>query len=323
MKLNKLSKVSIVVPVYNVSQYLRVCIDSLINQTYPNCEIILVDDGSKDDSGEICDEYALKYSNINVLHKQNGGLSDARNSGLKMCTGEFVMFIDSDDYVSENLVERLIDKYKETNADIVICDYKDVWDDKYNFSQEKANYSISVMSNIEAVKVLIFGEKHGMVPAWNKLYKKELLNEKELYPIGKIHEDCYTTYKLMLKADKICYINEKLYAYRHRCGSITTNINLDKENDIIYAADEMCNELINVFPEDKFIFKYIKIMYNLQYSSNVKKIGQRKYLRLPQENISNSKYKDNVYLNKTRKIRCYLLINFPIIFILINKLKFK
>lgn len=200
--------ISIIIPVYNVEKYLRRCIDSVIKQSYKNLEIILVDDGSPDNSGPICDEYAKKDVRIRVIHKANGGLSDARNAGLDIATGEYIGFVDSDDYIAEDMYELLLHNILEFDADIAICGYAHVYDKhftKCNLSGQKYIYN-----NAEAMK-LVLGNKINSY-YWNKLYKKELFSKFRL-PVGKVFEDIFTQHLLFAKAKTVVYQDSIKYFY--------------------------------------------------------------------------------------------------------------
>ncbi len=222
--------ISVVIPIYKVQDYLPQCVDSIIGQTYKNLEIILVDDGSPDDCPMICENYAQQDERIIVVHKKNGGLSDARNVGLTMAKGKYITFVDSDDYVRKDFLQSLYDAVIEKDADISLCDYISVPETGGDFTFTE-NYTLTVYNNREALKRTYLAVKHGMeFVAWGKLYKTELfLNNSILYPKGKIHEDTYTTYLLYYYSKKIVFIDDIYYYYRIRSGSImTTAFNLKK-----------------------------------------------------------------------------------------------
>ena len=216
--------VSIIVPIYNVENYLDDCLRSLVMQSYPNIEIILVDDGSTDNCGRICDEYFLKDRRIRVIHKKNGGLSDARNHGMAVATGSYITFIDSDDYIHEQYIEVLLTIAKDKEADIVVGDFK--------LFQNAEQCHDKNIGEKEFSRVQILSDKHlydndfikqettSLTVAWGKLYKKELW-EGIQYPVGKIHEDTFTTYKLMERAGKVVYFKEPIYYWRENKNSIT------------------------------------------------------------------------------------------------------
>lgn len=215
------SLISIIVPVYNVEQYLPRCIESLICQTYHNIEIILIDDGSPDKSGEICDEYARHDKRIVVIHKENGGLSDARNRGLDIAKGDYIMFVDSDDWIEENSCETLCQLVLEYDADIVVFGLNTVFSSGKTTRSKKGLTGL-VNKNM-CMKFLMYNVSQGGVfnYAWNKLYSSQLFKDLR-FPIGRLAEDQDTTYKLIHKSQRIYVTNQALYNYYQRDGSITT-----------------------------------------------------------------------------------------------------
>ncbi len=240
--------VSIVVPIYKVEDYLEECVDSLIHQTYTNIEIILVDDGSPDNCGKIVDEYAVKDRRVTAVHKPNGGLSSARNEGMKYAVGDYIAFIDSDDAVDENFIERLLLILRENNADIAACDFDKFSGKQYQRAEaKKTKNGIVVFSGTEAVHEMYKSDSIGW-SAWNKLYKFSLFEELR-YPEGVICEDKATTYKLFLKSERVAYTREPLYHYRIRKDSISgihsvkfcmdsLDINLQMERDFEHNHQE-------------------------------------------------------------------------------------
>lgn len=210
--------ISVIVPIYKVEPYLRRCIDSIVNQTYTNLEIILVDDGSPDGCPAICDEYAAKDNRIVVIHKENGGLSDARNAGLDICKGEYITFVDSDDWIADCFIEVLASSIQDTNAEISICNYIRT-SNSYSATIKANEVNKKVLSSTEAVKKLWSKDKIAFVTAWGKIYKNNLWN-KLRFPKGLIHEDEYITYKLLYCAKKTVFVDIPLYFYYQRVESI-------------------------------------------------------------------------------------------------------
>lgn len=231
--------ISIVVPIYKVEKYLAKCVESIMSQSYRNIELILVDDGSPDSCPQICDKYKNKDSRIKVIHKQNGGLSDARNAGLKIATGEWITFIDSDDYVGVNFLKNLYFAATSMDADISMCDYKSVFD---NAGQEKKATYTEVFSNVKSLEKIYHPQIHGMeFVAWGKLYRTDLFKKNNIeYPVGKIHEDTFTTYRLIYAAKKIVFTNYIGYYYRSRENSIMTSTFSLKRLSILDATEEAC-----------------------------------------------------------------------------------
>ena len=225
--------ISIIVPIYKVEKYLEKCIQSIVRQTYANLEIILVDDGSPDLCPEICDMWEKKDSRIKVIHKKNGGLSDARNAGLSIAKGEYIGFIDSDDYIECDMYERLYIALKADNADLAICDY------------EKVTESGEVLTEASPIKSELFSGKSGLekltesggvhyLMVWNKLYTKEILEDIR-FPVGKIHEDEFIIHKVFIKCARIVSIDYKAYKYVQRSGSIISGTKGVKTLDLIDA----------------------------------------------------------------------------------------
>lgn len=231
--------ISIIVPVYNVEQYLDACMESILGQSYSNIEVILVDDGATDNSGKLCDYYAETDERVKVIHKENGGLSDARNKGISQAMGEYIMFIDSDDVVSSGFVEYLYKLLKDSLADIAICDPVHCCPGKeIIFEPEKIEKSFEPE---EAIVEMLY-QKSFLVAAWGKLFRKEYFNDI-LFPYGMLFEDSAVMYKIFDKATKIVYGNAKLYGYMHREGSITTKTFSKKDCDILIICDQITEYL--------------------------------------------------------------------------------
>lgn len=220
--------VSIIVPVYNVSCFINQCVSSICHQTYKNIEILLIDDGSTDDSGKLCDEWAARDGRCRVIHKSNGGLSDARNVGLDNISGDYVTFVDSDDAVASNYVERLIGVALSSDVTISICDLvhcQQLDDVQYTLSEENIIYSPR-----EAIEELLY-QRSFLVAACGKMFHISCF-EQIRFPVGMLFEDSAIMYELFEAADKIGYQPSGLYAYVHRCDSITTRLFSRKDLDI-------------------------------------------------------------------------------------------
>lgn len=226
--------ISIIVPVYNVRDYVSKCLGSLVKQGYESIEIIVVDDGSTDGSGEICEEYSKKDKRIKVFHKKNGGLSSARNYGIRRAKGEYICLVDSDDYVEEGFVIKMEEAAFSNDADIVVCGYN-------NEVPES-----QIMTGEEATIKLLVEQNNMEIVAWNKAYKRRLFKEIS-YPENYNYEDNLTTYKLLSKAKKVVYVAESLYVYRKRVGSITEK---DKKEEKLLARERAAREAIKFFRSD-------------------------------------------------------------------------
>ena len=210
--------ISVIVPCYNVEQYLPKCVDSILNQTYKNLEIWLVDDGSPDKCGEICDEYAQKDTRIKVIHKNNGGLADARNVALDVMTGDYVVCVDSDDYISPKHIEGLYYLIEKYGADVSINNSCNFFEGTMPYPAKKSNKDIVFDSGMKAVEAMFYQEMFDTC-AWGKMYKAELF-EGIRYPKGLLFEDLPTTYKLLLRAKKVVFNDEQSYYYLLRKDSI-------------------------------------------------------------------------------------------------------
>ena len=213
--------VSIIVPVYNVDKYLNRCVKNLVEQTYEKIEIILVDDGSPDNSGALCDEWAKKDGRIRVIHKENGGLSDARNTGTDIAQGEYIFYIDSDDYINIKTIDYLYNLIRDYNADVVHCGYIRTSEDFVDYPEEE---NITVFHNGKDACVGLFTRWSFMTTAWGALIKKELAKAYK-FPFGRIQEDESVTYKYYYYANCVVVSTRQMYAYyQNPNGIISTNV---------------------------------------------------------------------------------------------------
>lgn len=211
--------ISVIVPIYKVEKYLKRCVNSLLNQSYSDFELILVDDGSPDNCGNICEEYAVKDKRIRVVHKRNGGLSDARNAGLRIAKGEYIAFVDSDDWVATNYLETLLKVIELTDSDICECEVLKTTGEIENYKKKDEKYTS--YSSEKALELLICDKiLHQYV--WNKLYKRSCLKDIP-FVVGKINEDEFWTYQVFGNARQITKISNVLYYYFQREGSIMGN----------------------------------------------------------------------------------------------------
>lgn len=236
--------ISVVIPVYQVEKFLNRCLDSVINQTYENIEIILIDDGSYDNSPIICDEYALKDKRVKVVHQSNKGLSVARNLGLKIMKGDYVTFVDSDDYVEKDYIEYLYYLIKKYKTKFSCCASRAVYESGTIITQE--THEEMKLNKKDAFERMLYQENF-TVASWGKLYKKELFKGIK-FPEGKIHEDALTTYKLIDKCDFIALGLECKYNYMIRANSILTGEFSKDKLELIPAYEHMCNFILNEYP---------------------------------------------------------------------------
>lgn len=213
------SLVSVIVPIYNIEQYLERCVDSIVKQTYKNLEIVLVDDGSTDKSGQLCDMYASQDSRIKVIHKKNGGLSEARNAAIEVVKGELLTFVDGDDFLTSTAIESMVRTKEKTGAQIVCCLYKLVYEGHpLTFDEAYTEDKISVYTRIEALEKMLRRSEFGD-SACAKLYNRELFKDVR-YPNGELFEDIGTTYKLFATSKTVALVRIDGYGYFVRSGSI-------------------------------------------------------------------------------------------------------
>lgn len=318
--------ISVIIPVYNVEKYLDKCIDSIINQTYSNLEIILIDDGSTDNSGKICDKYALLDSRIKVIHKKNGGLSDARNVGIDNANGKYLMFVDSDDFIDYNTICDNINIMKENKADIIIYNRYYVYDDGKKFLRFPILNSILEFTGLEAIEEMNSFKNFDM-SAWGKIYKKDLFKCIR-FPVGKTSEDFYIMFLLLEKSKKVIYNSKPYYFYIQRAGSISKRKIINY--DFLDAARKQMNYLEKKYKNLKkcartaYASAAITI-YNIVLGNDG--ICEKKdliYLQnIVKENYSFIKENDNI--SRIKKIQIYLfqknIILYNFLFKLLRKVK--
>lgn len=294
-------KISIIVPVYNVEKYVRKCLESIIHQTYKNIEIIIIDDGSTDNSLKICKEFEKKDKRIIVIHQENQGLSASRNNGIKLATGDYIGFIDSDDIVSPYMYEYLYKSIIKNKSDISSCQFSAFYEgEEPNFTNEY--YDISYTSK-EALIELI-KDKEITSHAVDKLYKKELFNEIE-YPIGKKFEDINTTYKLFQKSKKISFVKCDLYGYLQRDGSITRQYKISTTLDFINAVNERYENLYNNLEELNIYLDMNRVNSILRYFLDIvehKKIEVLKNKKLKEVLNKEINFGKKIFTKEVRKI---------------------
>lgn len=264
--------VSIVIPMYNVEKYLEKCIKSILNQTYSNLEIIFVDDGSPDRCGQICDEYAKKDKRIKVIHKENGGLSDARNIGIENSTGKYITFIDSDDYIDNCYIELLYNTLINNNADISIASHRVLYEKK---CIDKSTNKEFCGSSKEILEKILYDDGVDL-SAWGKLYKIELFNQVK-FPKGRVFEDSATTYKLVDLSNNIAVCSKPVYNYVIRNNSISNNEFSEKKLDLIISTKEMTDFIRNKYPDleagcnRRLMYAYLSTLTQLSKSKKVNK----------------------------------------------------
>lgn len=271
-------KISIIVPVYKVEKYLEKCIASIVNQTYTELEIILVDDGSPDRCGEICDQWAKKDSRIKVVHKENGGRSDARNAGVEIATGEYIGFVDSDDLLEPDMYQVLFDKLMKYGADIAVCERQTVWEDESQKKQSQSN-EFKILDGDAALKLLI-GDGISQV-VWNKLYRREVIGDIE-FEVGKYYEDEFWSYQVFGRAKKVILMDYVGYYYRQHPGSIMAEYYSLRRLDVIEAKCRRQVYLEEKFPHMVFDGKKNMIfscLYNGQLSQKYLKENKKEAMK--------------------------------------------
>ncbi len=290
--MNNTPLISVIVPVYNVEKYLDQCIESIVNQTYKNLEIILVDDGSPDNCPAICDEWAKKDSRIKVIHKRNGGGGEARNFGLDISQGEFIGMVDSDDYISPFMYEHLYSLINE-DVDISECEILITDNDNAKLDSNISNNTARLYTTSEAMKLHIQDALFRQTPP-NKLYRNNVLQNVR-FPLGTQIDDEFWTYKTIANARSLCHSNLKLYAYRQQISSVMHRaFSLGR----LTAIEAKCQRLNLI--EEKFPDLYYDAINNLYFTC-------RYLLQLSMKELSKEDFKTasesikKVFNNKIRK----------------------
>ncbi|MBE5744190.1 MAG: glycosyltransferase family 2 protein [Clostridiales bacterium] len=304
--------ISVIVPVYNVEPYLERCVNSIINQTYKNLEILLIDDGSTDNSGTICDEYAKKDSRIICVHQQNGGVSKARNEGLSLATGDYIGFIDSDDYIEPNMYELLLNSIEENNADLAICGFKQVRVDasfKINDADNTVDWSRENVINNFFTQGII---KELVYAPVNKLYKKSLLEGLSFNCKYAMGEDILFLFKCIERVEKITYIQGAYYHYIMREGSAMTSSFSKKRLDYVYAIreiEDICKQKYPYVVDKVGAWAYKHTLNTLRQIIVSKKIAEfKEFYTQNKLYVKSNKKKYYKTLSTNQKID-YLLIN--------------
>lgn len=311
--MNNTPLISVIVPAYNVEKYIKTCLDSIIAQTYFNFEVIVINDGSTDQTEKILNEYESN-SKIRIFSQENGGLSAARNRGIKLANGELVCFIDSDDSVKSDYLEKLVAPFFEDSAvDITVCGYQE------KFEKNVINHILKTqkITGHKATEDLLIKQQDFNVLAWNKLYRKSLFTEYKIeYPVGQIHEDNLTTYKLFSHAQKVVYISDVLYIYQRTHSEITKNLYSKektlkrlqiKEQMAIEAGQYLQDPNLKLSAEVALLLAYFAFLDHV-INRRIEKSYYQAYLKKIKK-LSSSQLK-NPFL--TKKLRFYLkLIHSP------------
>ena len=229
------SLISVIIPVYKVEAFLAACVESVLAQTYQNLELILVDDGSPDNCPQMCDAFAARDSRVRVIHKENGGLSSARNAGIEVARGEYLAFLDSDDLWSPLFLERLYAAIQETGADFSVCLFRQFLETPAVLTPEESK--TEVLTQRQAFECFFNERNVNMVVAWNKIYRRHLFDAVR-YPVGKIHEDEAVIHEIIGGAKTVAWVEEVHYYYRQTPGSITNSNFSLKRLDETYAKEQ-------------------------------------------------------------------------------------
>ena len=315
-----MDKVSVIVPIYNAESYLEKCVNSIINQTERDIQIILVDDGSTDKSPQICDELSLKDDRIVVFHKKNGGLSSARNKGLENAKADYVCFIDSDDIIAPYYVEHLLSLIEKYDCDVAVGKFETFTDKDPSF--DNIDNDVEIVEGKNAIDKL-FGKSYVTATiACNKVYKKSLFDDIK-FPEGKINEDEATAYRIFYKTERVAFSNSVVYGYYMRDNSITKSKFSKRNFDFLEIAWERCM-FFKERGEERYYYLFLKIYCwtLLEFSEKTKKIlgDSKKSKELVKEFKEKSKIlKKSLYISKSKRIAIGLIRWFPSLYFLLKK----
>ena len=298
-------KISVIVPVYNLENEIKKCLMSLVFQKCSNYEVIVVDDGSSDGTAEVLDSYQKKFDVIEVFHTKNGGLSSARNFGVRKASGEYIAFIDGDDYVDPQFLSILYQTIKRDGADIAVCGFADM----KKIIQYHSSKKDFCLSGKDATIRLLTKQDNLEIVAWNKLYKKSFF-DKIKYPKGEIYEDTLTTYKLFSTAEKVSYTSEVLYNHTFRAESIMGSSETTKRlNAKLTAAKNSINEFKNDAELSSAANYSLLLSYFqfIDYSAR-NEIGEKYFLSFRKKILKDKKsFLKNPYCDAKRRLYIFLL----------------
>ncbi len=297
--------ISVIVPVYNVEAYLNRCVESIVNQSYSNLEIILVDDGSPDRCPEMCDAWGQKDKRVKVIHKENGGLSDARNAGMAAAKGHFTAFIDSDDWIDPEMLSRLHERMIETDSDIVSCGAVRVWDNNDIQKPMIADAGNYILDKTEAMRALI--QSSCLIQTvWNKLYKTAIIKEIP-FEVGKIHEDEFWSWQAVAASHHIATIEDNLYYYYQRDNSIMGNGSYTESPMLVLEAKSQRYRYIRDQMADLEDIATVDLLYTCYYQGcqivkNMEPKEQKVYFAKINDIVKNCEIKSS-YMKKLRLIK--------------------
>ncbi|MEG1837904.1 MAG: glycosyltransferase [Bacteroidaceae bacterium] len=279
--------ISIIIPVYNVEQFLPQCLESVLAQTFTDLEIILINDGSTDSSAQICDNYSSRDERIKVVHKSNTGQADSRNLGISIASASLIGFVDADDFIAKDMYAVLYNELTKSHADISICSY--YWQYTNKAVPQCNKGDIITYSGGEALRVIL-QDKEIKSFVWDKLFRKEILSEP--FPKGRYYEDHATTFKWIKNANKVIYIREPKYYYRQRIESSCNSVNPLKEYNFLQAEQERYDYVTshNIFPENPFLYETRVVKAGLKHGKNIAQHSKSlqeslKYIHLIRETL--------------------------------------
>ncbi|MCU6747790.1 MULTISPECIES: glycosyltransferase family 2 protein [Lachnospiraceae] len=302
-----MAEISVIVPVYKVEPYLHKCVDSILEQSFSDIQVILVDDGSPDSCGDICEEYAQKDTRVQVVHKENGGLSDARNAGIAYTEGNYVIFLDSDDYIERDMLEYLYTNIKTADADMATCGIYEVYKDRIEAQEETPGF---VCTGEEAFRCILQGHTiRGEI--WNKLIKKECMEDLR-FPKGRLYEDIYYTVDLMQRIKKVAVGTKPKYYYLHREDSITGRAYRPQLFDIIDGYTKNYQVVKKAFPSLEreaqclWIWSRFIVLDKMLLEEEYKKLdGYKELKRFIKRHLF--VIMKNPYFQKKRKLSAWIL----------------
>lgn len=302
--------VSVIIPVYNVKEYLRRCVNSVLNQSYKKLQIIMIDDGSTDGSEIICDEFKTQDSRVEVVHKTNGGLSDARNVGTAFANGDFVFYLDSDDYLENNAIESLVNIQEKYNCDIVLSNYYYTYEDHEDVAECEFD-EITVLESKDAMEALVTGKIQNF--AWGKLINRKIAL-RCIFPYGKLFEDVFWFHNVLNECSSVAILNWPIVHYRQRSNSISFNFNISNL-DILEGFKGRKNFLDTNYPDlvEKYFLFVSKQFFNLSWLviTKLKKEKKIAFFKLTSFASDTNLIK---YLNKHDKKLIKLLFVSPFLF---------
>lgn len=268
--------ISVVIPIFNMEKYLRKCLDSVCNQTYTKLEILLIDDGSTDQSSKIYRAYQRNDNRIKIFCKENGGLSSARNYGIERATGQYIAFVDSDDYIHPRMFEILTNNIKENQSQIAICNFETIYEQGDTVSKRENEQIDDKVYTDSEVMQLLWMEGRITVVTWNKLYVRSLFNSIK-FPKGKIHEDEFIIHHLLIQCKRVSVVNKVLYYYLKRNNSITSNIGWENIQCSIEAFQDRIDLFLKVHDKLNMFYAIERLeRYIIEHYKIVKARKQKK-----------------------------------------------